>query len=182
MNLRNTIQVYGLPRSGTNFIEWSLVENFRYIRYENIYEQCAIKEVRRWLPKDDDTIAVKHQYPSFDHANKIIVIYKDWGVWIESFNRWAQTHGNNSFPRKIYDNYLKVAESLDPERTMILQHSHSVKNFSSVMHSISEKFGLITRPELKQPMLVLDKGGARCQEVHGKKFELTNKGLEIEKR
>lgn len=173
MNIKNTIQVYGLPRSGTNFIEWSLVKNFRYIRYENIYEQCEIKEVRRWLPKEDATIAVKHQYPSFEHANKVIVIYKEWDVWIDSFNRWAQAHKENTFPKKIYDNYLSVAESLDPERTMILQHSHAVDNFNLVMHTISEKFNLIARPELRQPTLVLDKGGARCQEIPGKKFKLS---------
>ena len=30
--MKNTVQIYGLPRSGTNFLEWTLKEYFKNIK------------------------------------------------------------------------------------------------------------------------------------------------------
>ena len=57
--VKNGIQVFGLPRSGTNFIKWPLKNNFKNIFYNNLYMDYKNKQ-----------ISVKHYFPSFIYGAK----------------------------------------------------------------------------------------------------------------
>lgn len=156
----NDVQVFGLPRSGTNFIEWSLKNNFIDVKYSNLYEEKKNIDIKM-LQKFKD-MAVKHQYPSFKYSNKIIVIYKEWDKWIESYRRWE--YGGH-FPKKEYDKYLEISRNLDPAKTIILEHTWAFLNYKEAMLSISNKFGFKPKEEIVQPTGYMNKGGANAEEL-----------------
>jgi hypothetical protein len=68
---KNLIQVYGLPRSGTNFVEWTLQKYFSQINYQNIFlNETDIPKLKKYQNK----IALKHSYPNLNHSEYAIII------------------------------------------------------------------------------------------------------------
>jgi hypothetical protein len=152
--MKNTVQIYGLPRSGTNFLEWSIMNNFHDIVYRNYIETTEIKEIPR------NKVSVKHQLPSYKYSDKIIVIYKKWDEFIKSYKKWA----NKEISRDAYDTYIKKAKSMNPKRTIIFEHSWLVENYEQGMRTVAEKFNLKIKDKIIQPNRRLDKGGAKCKQ------------------
>lgn len=166
MNEKNLIQVYGLPRSGTNFVEWTLVNNFADLKYKNVYIPQGsdrippiISSVRR------GKMAIKHSYPSLQYSKYAIVIYKEWDLFSVSFKKWA----NRNCPVEQYEKYLNIAKSLNSERCLLVEHSWSYNNYTSFVDKISEKFKVKKNNIIKKPLNRLNMGGAICQET-GKIF------------
>ena len=157
---KNIVQVYGIPRSGTNFLEWSLVNNFANLEYKNIYTNCSIKKILF------NTKAVKHQYPSFDYSDYVIVIYKKFENLQKSYKRWS----GSILSQEIYDQYLLKARSLDPERTIIFEHAWLFDNYQEGMSHISNKFNLKLKDEVKQPLYRMNRAGALAEQTD-KKYE-----------
>jgi|TARA_Y100000310_G_scaffold336657_1_gene421803 hypothetical protein len=143
--MKNTVQIYGLPRSGTNFLEWSIINNFYNIVYNAYTETPEIKELPR--PK----VAAKHQMPSFKHSDKIIVIYKKWNAYIKSYKRWDKNLSDENIIKGVYDSYLQKAKSLDSSKTIIFEHSWLVENYEQGMKIIEEKFDLKMKDKIVQP-------------------------------
>ena len=161
---KNTVQIYGLPRSGTNFLEWSVLNNFKYVRYKNFYEDCTIDELRACLQIDDPSIAVKHQRPSLQYSNRVIVIHREWRNWIPDFQEWAGAASLN-FTKRVYDDYLDSARLLPKKNVLMISHEWMVMNFGKAIARIEKKFDLKRKPELVQPMNILDQGGANCKQT-----------------
>lgn len=73
------IQVWGLWRSGTNYIEYLIRNNFKNHNYERR------EAYNRFSGKMD---ALKHCYPDNDVATYHIGIYKRLGPWVQSHDRY----------------------------------------------------------------------------------------------
>jgi len=155
---KNKIQVYGLPRSGTNFVEWSLKNNFVDLEYNNYYSKPEIKSIPR------TKVAIKHNFPSLDNSEFSIVIYKEWESFSLSYSRWAK----KEIEKSIYDLYLKKAHELDKDKTIIFEHSWLCLNYRSGMEMISEKFGIKLKEKINQPENVLNKAGANSKQMKNK--------------
>lgn len=153
---KNIVQVYGIPRSGTNFVEWSLVNNFVNLEYKNIYINTLS---RKTLFK---TKVVKHQYPSFDYSEYVIVIYKKFQNSQESYKKWY----GRTLGRETYDKYLLRARTLNPRKTIIFEHSWLVDNYQEGMKQVSEKFGLKLKDKIIQPLNRMNYGGASAKQTH----------------
>jgi hypothetical protein len=67
----NSVQVFGLPRSGTNLLEY-MIRNYFNIEYNNLYKICDIQIYNKFKKIN----ALKHSKPFIDN-NKIIIIYKE---------------------------------------------------------------------------------------------------------
>lgn len=160
---KNKIQVYGLPRSGTNFLEWSLVNNFKNLEYKNYYSKPDIKEIPR------TKVAIKHNFPNLHDSQFCIVIYKDWPIFQDSYKKWAKKDLN----KKTYDLYISKAKKLDHKRVLIFNHSWLCKNYVLGMKMISKKFEVELNEVIKQPLNVLDKAGASSKQQKNK-FILKN--------
>lgn len=94
--MKNTIQVFGLPRSGTNFLEWSIIEYFDGIKYVNIYEICDVSGLNIF----GNNAAVKHSLPKLKYSDHIVVIYKDFEKWSKSYKKWS----NREPKKEIWEN------------------------------------------------------------------------------
>lgn len=152
---KNIVQVYGIPRSGTNFVEWSLVNNFVNLEYKNIYGKKS---------EPFNFSITKHHYPSLEHSKFAIVIYKEFKASQESYKRWC----GKTLNRKIYDEYLSRARALDPRKTIIFEHSWLVDNYQEGLKQISDKFGLKLKDKTTQPFNRMDKGGASAKQTNRK--------------
>ena len=93
----NTIQVFGLPRSGTNFLEWSIVNYIDNIDYENKYQACDVMGLKKYGKR----ISLKHSLPTHNHSKYVIVIYKDFEKWSKSYKRYSNFHSTISLKKNM---------------------------------------------------------------------------------
>ena len=165
---KNLIQVFGLPRSGTNFVEWSLKHNFIDVPYKNIYVNGNVKGLREY----GKTVALKHNYPSLDYSDFIIVIYKEYEAWKMSMSIGLHD-GKSRGPatKEVYDSYLDSANNLPKDKVMVISYKDLYENYSEYMVKISNKFGVELAKEIKKPKNKLDGGGANVKETE-KPFKL----------
>jgi len=154
--MKNTIQVFGLPRSGTNFLEWSIVEYFDSIIYENKYQTCDIEG----LNKHNKLIALKHSYPSLDNSDYVIVIYKDFEKWSKSYKKWSK----REVKKEIWENYLNITNKIDNKRCLIISHDELVYNYEEIIKKISKKFNLTLKDKsIVKPDGYFNKGGSKSK-------------------
>ena len=145
--MRNFVQVFGLPRSGTNFIEWTLNNNFIGVDYKNIYVNTPTRR-----------IPVKHTLPNLNYSDFIIVIYKDKTNWEESMRK--DSKALKEWPN--YDTFLKVASELPRDKTIIVEHKWAYENYFLLLNKIVEKTGLTLINNPIQPKGYFNKGGAKA--------------------
>jgi hypothetical protein len=162
--MKNTIQVFGLPRSGTNFLEWSIVEYFDDIIYENKYQICDVEGLNKY----DRLIALKHSYPSLDNSNYVIVIYKDFEKWSKSYKKWSK-----KLPKKeIWEKYLKKSNEIDVKRCLLISHDELFSNYKEILIKISRKFNLqLKNKPIIKPEGYFNKEGAKSQPIKNKKYK-----------
>lgn len=92
------IQVWGLHRSGSNFVEYLLRNNIKNNNYER---REAHSE---FIGRDD---ALKHCYPDITKAKYHICIYKPVEQWLESHNRYDMKKLVE--PRDAYWKWINLA-------------------------------------------------------------------------
>ena len=148
MLMKNKIQIYGLKKSGTNFLEFSVVKNFPEVGYFNAYPNGS-------------RVAMKHYRPNIDQAEQgIIYIYKDYENWVSSVKR--------EYPGESLDKwkeFLDLVKSFDESKCLILNHGWCVDNFEEMLRLIADKFNLTMPEEPIKPTKRLNKGGAKSSEL-----------------
>ncbi len=98
------IQVWGLHRSGTNFVEYILRNNIKNSNYER-------REVRSQFHGKRD--ALKHTYPDITKAKYHICIYKNDNQWVESHDRYDMKKLIN--PRDDYWKWVNLVQDFKKE-------------------------------------------------------------------
>lgn len=156
--MKNLIQVFGLPRSGTNFMEWTIVNNFKNIRYKNLYAEGNVENFYTYGSKE----SIKHNYPSLNYSKYAIVIYKKFEIWKQSMIKYNK----DQFAKKsVYNKYLKKAEELDENFVLIYDHQHVMNDYFDVLNEISNKFNIEKIDDPQKPKYRLDKGGANARQT-----------------
>jgi hypothetical protein len=138
--------VFGLPRSGTNFMEWTLRTNFIDLEVEE--RDFILNDVPPHIPK---VIHKKHTFPTLDGLDGCVVIYKGFVDWIESLERFKKTMW---FPYtlKSWEDYLEKARELPKDKCLIIEHSWMVKNYSISLSNISSHFGVKLKEDWETPL------------------------------
>jgi len=152
-NYYNTIQVFGLCFSGTNFVEWTIANNFVDIKYNNI--NCI-----------HTNGSLKHTKPSLDYCKYAIIIYKHFKYWSESCAKYNKFHRPS---RQYWDDYYKEfiegTHNLDKNKIYVIEHSSFVKNYHEILVELANKFNLRLCENIVQPTHRLDKGGANVRQT-----------------
>lgn len=161
---RNKIQVFGLPRSGTNFLEWTLRNNFLGLNYQDINVRYSYR-----VEGFPAVGAVKHEFPSLSYSDFAIVIYRDADEWLASLKRFDFTSGSQ-FRREMLDEYLAVARKLPEERVLIYNHNYVVNHYFDVLEEIAGKFSVELVDDPKQPRnrIATDFGKSLTAEIYDK--------------
>lgn len=161
--MENRIQIYGLPRSGTNFFEWCIVNYFDNVAYKNIYQECDVPGLREHKRR----VALKHSFPNLDHSEFCIVVYKEYDEWKNSYKK----RGKPS--RETWQKYLDCANALDKSKCFIYEHKYAYNNLENVLKEISEKTGLTLKDvDIVPPKYYLNRGGAVVGQIKGKEYNL----------
>lgn len=160
MKSSQKIQVYGLPRSGTNFIEWTLVNNFTNVAYENRYREPfpGLKERLK--------TAWKHSEPEVEEGVKSIIVLRDFDAWVKSMKKDRRSV-KTSF-EEVYVSFLSAAHMLfdnNPEDVFIVTHESAVENYELLLTKLSSAFGLNLKPDWRQPKHKMCKGGSNAKET-----------------
>lgn len=164
--LRNIVQVYGLPRSGTNLMEWSLTNLFKNIGYINLYKKCDVKGLKGY----NKNISLKHSYPTLDFSDKCIIVIKDLDEWKKSYLKWSKLE---SVEDSIYHDYIKIAKSLNSKNSIIINHKDLVNNFEKTIKLISKKLNIkLSHTPIVRPINYLDKGGSESKPMKNRKFDI----------
>ena len=173
----NKIQVFGLPSSGTNFIEWTLNNNFVDINYQNLYTTWGAI-----LDKSSDpdcflssgtysrSIAVKHGFPTLDYSPFAIIIYKKYETWKDSFMKRKIDVPPFFLLKSHYDEYLHRANMLPAEKTIIIEHCVAVKDYFTLLNRIAGNFNVKKIHNPRQPYNRLGGGGALATEMQNDPF------------
>lgn len=161
---RNLIQVFGLPRSGTNFMEWTLNNNFKGVNYINLYAKCNTYGLREF----GKLCAFKHSYPNLNRSDYALVIYKTYDKWVKSMKK--DKRGSTS--KEIYDEYLNFANSLPKDKCILISFEDAYNNYEDLVKRIGELINIEPKKEITKPVGILTRGGAGAGETN-KKFKLT---------
>jgi len=160
---RNIIQVFGLPRSGTNFMEWTLNNNFIGVNYVNIYTKCDTQGLREYGKK----CALKHSYPNLNHSDYALVIYKTYDEWFKSMKKDRR----GSASQQTYDEYLMVANNLPKDKCLLVSFKEAYNNYEYLVNRIGELINVKPKETIMKPNGRLNRGGAGVGETN-EKFKL----------
>jgi len=136
----NKIQVFGLQRSGTNFMEWSLINNFKDLDYKIIpyYESEFLGNIEG-MAQFNRPQSIKHLLPVMDYSDYVIGIYKDFDSWLVSVKKSGHIK-NHNLSEKIHNEWLNKFNELPKKKSILINHSEMVKNYEETLLSISNKF------------------------------------------
>lgn len=152
----NEFQVFGLPRSGTNLIEYILIHYFD-LNYKNIY--CEKNNTSMKLYNCDKKYAIKHQIP-FINNNKIIIIYKELYLKNISSNNYFD---NYSTKQQTYHEYLNYIERFKNNASvLIIKYEELIKLTKENIIKMELFIGKKSK-QYKLPKYKLNKdGGQTC--------------------
>jgi len=142
----NKIQVYGLQKSGTNFIEWTLIHNFS-VKYDSSISVIGNVEGDQ---RFGEAQSLKHCYPNLNNGSPLI-IQRDYDIWNHSISR---AYPKCNFTREVYNYYYNtpIRENWDNSEYLLIKHEWAVKNYSELLELISKRFNCEYRENWKQPM------------------------------
>lgn len=147
------LQVWGLPRSGTNFVEYLFRYNTNAIINESFSSSPYI---------EIDPCALKHCKPQ-PGADINIFIYKGYQNWLNSFCKWTYCDPTKS--RLIYIN--STSDYLNFIRNN--QNSYSVRyedllgNEKDFLQYVCNENGLTLRKVIEKPNFKLSRDSGRTQ-------------------
>lgn len=151
----NKIQVFGLPRSGTNWIEWTLKNNFVDVEYNLMHE--VINDVEGSYPYWTE---YKHSYPNLTNCSNAIVIWKPYEEWLESIKRQGWVF---EVTKETHQNYINKGIELG-DKALVIEHGWAVKNYHMLLDTIMYRFGVKIVDNPIQPMKRIDMSGILLNE------------------
>jgi len=152
----NKIQVYGMQRSGTNFLEWSLKNNFVDLEYDGTTSSIGnVKGDERWgIPQ-----SLKHTLPNLDNG-KALIIQRDYEEWNQSVkSKFPSCH----YTLKDYTYYYNTPfrENWHQDDYILVNHRWCVKNYYTLLIGISGRFGCKISEDWQQPLKRLHVDGGK---------------------
>ena len=145
MDKKNHIQVFGLPRSGTNFIEYTIQFNLVGVEYEKLFDYPNVKGDNM---NKKNKQSVKHLYPTLEYSDYAIIIYRDYVEWDSAVKRigWDL---DISFDE--YLKYINIGYCLPEDKRVIVNHRWVVENYSEFLDMLVDKFGVVVKEDWEQP-------------------------------
>lgn len=157
--MEKIIQIFGLQRSGTNFLHWSLHNNFINIKKidYSISEPNIIGNIEG-MAKFGKPQSIKHLYPTLEYSDDIIGIYKDYDDWLESVKKSGHLLNIEKAPY-VYNNWLEEFKNINEDNKLLIHYNEFVENYEKTMILISNKFNLEVKDEIIFPEYYMNKGG-----------------------
>lgn len=127
----NIVQVYGMQRSGTNFLEWTLRYNFPDLNYDGSpWEVGEVPGDERYGMKQ----SLKHCLPRRDRG-KALIIERDFEEWNKSIK---DNFPKCKYTKEIYDFYYDTPfrENWHTDDYIMVNHRWAVENYKMLLEMI----------------------------------------------
>lgn len=151
MKIYNNIQVYGLQRSGTNFLEWTLLNNFTDVNYKRYTEyDKVVKSPYKGLAKYNEYQSIKHTTPCLDFSANIVAIYKPVNEWIDSIQKSGHCV-NINLAIESYEQWHRDLKKVPNLNKVSYSHKEFIEYYFDILHVIQDKFRVTLNENLIQP-------------------------------
>ncbi len=142
--IMNNIDIYGLPRTGTNYLEYLVRHNLCY------YERNFVPKWQTYIFDYHISyyVAKKHSNPGLHTNNNVLIILKKYPNFLKSFKKWQGVGIRKRSEYEIFEMYKKaIADYLkyyekNSESTIIVLFEKLLHNEKAVLQRISEKFNM----------------------------------------
>ena len=170
----NKIQIYGLPRTGTNYVEFLIKNNL-----DNNYKSMHSKVQKPKNVEDSyiktSFIATKHCKPNIELGENFIIVLKESGNFISSFKKWRRFSENeiiDIYLRGIAD-YIKFFNKFE-SKVIIVFHEDILGNEEKFIDLVSKKFNIdkLSNEIITTDLIMNRSGGCGTTD---KKYNLNNK-------
>lgn len=130
--MKKKIMVYGLRRSGTNYVEF-LIRNNIDCEYENKYEDSQASKL----------VAIKHTPPSLDYGDCFIIIIKTSGNFVRSWAKKGYCPPDKiiGFYKDAIHNYIEFYLN-NKDKVAIVFHEDLIGREALFIRAICKKFDL----------------------------------------
>lgn len=163
-------RVYGLPRSGTNFLEY-LIRNNTDLEYKN---EFGIS------PYFGKYSAIKHCKPKDDDKDLYILIFKNKNNFTISYNKWRKTPKDKIL--KMYDiamnDYVEFYKN-NKNKTVIIAYEQLIGNEIKLLNHLSTEYGVGLTKDIDIPKKRMDKSGGKG--ITGAEFRIDERNLLVDK-
>ena len=152
----NKIQVYGMQRSGTNFLEWSLRNNFVDLEYDgSLHSIGNVKGDMRFGIQQ----SLKHTLPNLENG-KALIIQRDYEEWNNSVRK---NFSACTYTLKDYNYYYQtpLRENWHQDDYILVNHKWAIQNYYTLLIAIQGRFGVRIKEDWKQPMKRLHWDGGK---------------------
>jgi len=152
----NKIQVYGMQRSGTNFLEWSLKNNFVDLEYDGSLSAIGNVKGDMFFGKQQ---SLKHTLPNLENG-KALIIMRDYEEWHKSVR---SKFSKCSYTLEDYDYYYDTPfrENWHQDDYILVNHKWAIKNYYTLLAGISGRFKVHIKEDWKQPVKRLHVDGGK---------------------
>lgn len=137
---RISVRVFGLERSGTNLMEWVVRNHFN-----PDYQRIMIKGTHPSMRYYKHPQSLKHTLPTLDYSEKIIVVYKPYEQWVESWERYYKRGagyrlgGDHGCSKYVHDMYLKIANHYKEEgKAYVIDYNEFIADYEGKVKEIGE--------------------------------------------
>jgi hypothetical protein len=131
----NKIQVFGMQRSGTNFIEWSLKNNIEGLEYDGSVSAIGNVKGDMFYGKEQ---SLKHCKPELDERRVALIVKRNFDDWDKSVrNRFKQC----GYTKETYDWYYDTPEREDwfTPFYINLSYEDTVVNYEKFLNHIAHR-------------------------------------------
>lgn len=160
--MKNKIQVFGLQCSGTNFVEWSLLNNFEGLDYQ--WNLSSIGDVKGDMFYGTQQ-SLKHCYPNNYQSDVSLIIERDFESWNTSVKK---NFPQCSYTKKDWDNYydLVYREGWMAPHFLHFGYDWVVQNYEDFLYIIERRlrswdYDISVKPNWVQPKMRLKRDGGR---------------------
>lgn len=138
------VRVFGLQGNGTNFIEWTLRNNFNGLNFKS---EKSIRNVEGDI-HFGKTQNLKHCYPFREEEYFNIIIKKKFEKWKNS-----DKFKTSNYNLEIYNYYYNTPyrEKWEKSEFIVVEHEWCVKNYFSLLTLISDKTNSQIKENWTQP-------------------------------
>lgn len=167
MKVYNKVQIFGLQRSGTNFIEWTLNNNFIDANYKRFTEHHKIvKGNYQGLARFNQYQSIKHTRPTLKFSDYIIAIYKPLDQWLESIIK-SNHCLDIELSKKSYNIWHQDLVNIPKEKKIVYSHKQFYDRYDIILNEIASKFEITLNNNITYPKYRLDKNCKLTNQEYG---------------
>lgn len=146
------VRVYGLPRTGTNFLEY-LIRHNTNCEYVNEYGANTYLKERT---------AIKHCAPQDDGKDLYIIIVKNKDNFTQSFRKWCKNKVKDidALYENASDDYIKFYEA-NKDKTIILSYEQLLGNEVKFMEHLRDNYNVKINEKIDIPVKRMNRSGGK---------------------